>query len=532
MTTRQYHILASFALLMGMMGAEAQTAPDVPRLVVNVVIDQLRTDYLEAFSSLYGERGFQRLMKGGRVYQQAEYPFDGPDRASAMACLMTGASPYENGIVGERWLNRATLHPVSCIEDRQSTGHFTDEKVSPVNLSVSTITDELKVSTEGRSLVYGIAPNSEAALFAAGHAADGAFWINDETGQWCTTTYYGTLPMWLTDYNNSSEHAARRIDKIAWMPINDYVGKFNYFVSSKDDPKPFRHTFKGDRRYRQFKASAMVNEEVNDFVRYCLQNTELGADDVTDFLSVVFYAGNLDHKTVAEYPMEMQDTYVRLDTQLGLLVDLVEQRVGAGNVLFVVTSTGYSDTDQTTADLSRYRIPTGEFNITRAQLLLNMYLTAFYGNGQYIETTQGNQIYFNLKLIEEKGINFSELLERSADFLIRLSGVRDVYTSQRLAQGAWTAGIRQLRNAYNPKCSGDILIQVSPGWYLINEQTHERLQQRDSYMGFPLCFYGYGIEPQVVETPVSVEHIAPTLARCLRIRAPNACSVSPLTGIR
>ena len=530
MTTRQHHLLTSLAMLMVMMSAGAQTAPNVPRLVVNVVIDQLRTDYLEAFSPLYGESGFRRLMGKGRVYSQAEYPFALPDRASAVAALMSGATPYENGIVGERWLNRSTLHPVTCVADKEHTGHFTQEQVSPVNLAVTTITDELKVATEGKALVYSVAPNSDAALFAAGHAGDGAFWIDDETGHWCTTSYYNYQPNWLS-YYNSSNHVSSEINSLVWEPLNDLVGNFNYFVSG-GMKKPFRHAFKGDRRFRQFKASALVNEEVNDFVSHCLQNSLLGIDPITDFLSVVYYAGNFDNRTVADYPMEMQDTYVRLDDQLGRLINMVEKKVGRERVLFVVTSTGYSDAEQTGEDLSRYRIPSGEFNITRAQLLLNMYLSAVYGQGQYVEASMANQLYFDLKGIEKKNINLSDLLERSADFLIQLSGVRDVYTSQRLAQGAWTPGIRNLRNAYNPRCSGDILIQVAPGWVLVNEQTGERLQHRESYMGFPLYFYGLDIEPEVVQQPVTVDRVAPTLARCMRIRAPNACSVAPLTGIR
>lgn len=528
-TTAQYRILTSLALLMSIMGLDAQTAPEVPRLVVNVVIDQLRTDYLEAFSPLYGDRGFRRLMGKGKVYSQAEYPFDNPDRASAVACLMTGATPYENGIVAQRWLNRSSLQVIECVDDPKYAGHFTNEKTSPVNLAVSTITDELKVATEGRALIYAIAPNRDASVFMAGHAADGAFWIGDETGQWATTSYYN-VPSWLS-YYNSSNHVAQTISSLAWEPTSSFVGEFNYFVSG-GMKSSFRHQFRGDRRFREFKACALVNEEVNSFVAHCLQNTLLGLDPITDFLGVTFYAGNFDHKTVAEYPMELQDTYVRLDEQLGVLIDMVERRVGHGRVLFVVTSTGYSDTEQTDADLSLYRIPSGEFNITRSQLLLNMYLSAVYGQGQYIEASMGNQLYFDLKFIEKKGINLSEMLERSADFLIQLSGVRDVYTSQRLAQGAWTPGIRDLRNAHNPKCSGDIMVQVAPGWYLVNEQTHERIMQRESYMGFPLYFYGLSITPEVVESPVTVDHVAPTLARAMRIRAPNACAASPLTGIR
>ena len=428
------------------------------------------------------------------------------------------------------WVNRSTLQPVGCVEDREQKGLYTSEKVSPVNLGVSTITDELKVSTEGKALVYAVAPNSDAAIFLGGHAADGAFWLDDQTGNWCTTSYYGGTPSWLSFYNNSS-HAARRINDIVWEPTDDFVGEFNYFVSG-GTKKPFRHPFKGDRRFHQFKASAMMNEEVGDFVAHCLQNTLMGVDAVTDFLSVGYYAGNYDHKTVAECPMELQDTYVRLDEQLGRLIEMVERKVGHERVLFVVTGTGYSDTEQTDADLSRYRIPSGEFNMTRAQWLLNTYLSAVYGQGQYVEASMGSQFYFDLKLIEKQGLNLSEMLERSADFLIQLSGVRDVYTSQRLTQGAWTPGIRNLRNAYNPKCSGDIFIQLSPGWKLVNEQTHERTLQRDSYMGFPLYLYGLDIKAEVVKEPVSVEHVAPTLARCMRIRAPNGCSAAPLTGVR
>ncbi|MBQ8968297.1 MAG: alkaline phosphatase family protein [Bacteroidaceae bacterium] len=516
-------------MLMSLVGAEAQTAPEVPRLVVNVVIDQLRSDYMEAFSPLYGEGGFRRLLSQGRVYSHAEYPFASPDRASAVACLMSGTVPYENGIVAERWLDRSTLQPVGCVDDPTYAGHNTSEHTSPANLAVSTITDELKVSTEGRAMVYAVAPNRDAAVFLAGHAADGAFWLSDQTGQWATSAYY-SVPSWLSYYNQSS-HAAATMDKCIWEPINDLVGQFNYFVSG-GQRKPFRHAFKGDQRFRQFKASALVNEEVTDFVSHCLQNVLLGIDPVTDFLSVGYYAGNFDHRTVAECPMELQDTYVRLDEQLARLIRIVEDKVGRGRVLFVVTGTGYSDAEQTDDDLSRYRIPSGEFHIARAQLLLNMYLSAVYGQGQYVEACMGNHLYFDLKYIEKKGINLGELLERSADFLIQLSGVRDVYTSQRLAQGAWTPGIRDLRNAYNPKCSGDIMIQVAPGWRLVNEQTHERILQRETYMGFPLYFYGLDLAPEVVEEPVSVDRVAPTLARCMRIRAPNACSAAPLTGIR
>ncbi len=522
--SRRYRLLTSLVALMAIMNAEAQTSPEVPRLVVNIIIDQLRSDYLEAFSPLYGEEGFRKLMADGRVYTQAEYPFSRPDRASAIASLMSGSTPYEHGIVAQQWLSRSTLRPAYCVDDSHYEGLLTTEKSSPAALSVSTITDELKVCTEGKSLVYSIAPFRDAAVLAAGHAADGAFWLNDQTGQWCGTSYYGLYPGWAQTYEDGLS-LKNRIGSLSWEPTNGLVGSFSYFVSGGTH-KPFKHKFSGDRKFRDLKESALVNEEVNNFAQHCLRTTDMGLDAVPDFLTLTYYAGNYQHKGVDVCPIEMQDTYVRLDHCLEDLMKLVEKKVGSGKVLYVLTSTGYADEE--TEDVSRYRIPTGTFSISRAQLLLNMYLVAVYGQGQYVETSLDNQIYLNLKLIESRALNLAEVLERSQDFLIQLEGVRDVYTSQRLALGAGTPTISKLRNAYNPRCSGDILIQVAPGWHLLNENTHQDRLVRDSYLGFPLILYGCNVERGKITTPVTVDHLAPTLARCLRIRAPNGCSAAPL----
>ena len=520
----RYRLLTSLMVLMAMAQAEGQTTSDVPRLVVNVVVDQLRGDYLDAFSSLYGDKGFKRFLKEGRVYRQAEYPFASPDRASALASLMTGATPYEHGIVGSRWLDRNTLQPVYCVDDREFNGLLTTEQSSAANLRVSTLTDELKVATHGKGLVYGIAPYRDAAVFSAGHAADGAFWINDLTGQWCGTDYYGQFPQWALTYNNGLGLKSR-ISSLKWEPINGLVGNFNYFVSGIQH-SPFKHAFSGERKVRDFKESALVNEEVNRFAEFCLRSTDLGSDVITDFLTLTYYAGNYLHKGVDECPIEQQDTYVRLDGALAEMMDFVEHKVGKDKVLYVLTSTGCADNQHT--NLEPYRIPTGTFNITRAKLLLNMYLMAVYGQGQYVETALGNQLYLNHKLLEDRALNQAEVLERSQDFLCQLAGVQDVYTSKRLLQGTGMQGVRMLRNAHHPRVSGDLMIQVAPGWHVVNDDTHEDRISNETYLGFPLFFLGPNIKSGVVETPVTVDHVAPTVARCLRIRAPNACSAAPL----
>lgn len=528
MHLKNYRLLTALLGAWILSNASARAASDAPRLVVSITIDQLRSDYMQAFKSLYGERGFKRLMKEGYVCLNAEYPFVSPDRASAMACLFTGASPYENGIVANMWMDRKILRPVFCVDDEKYPSLPKGTPSSPQYLRSSSLVDELKMASAGTSQVYAISPFRDAAILAAGHAADGAFWINDETGQWVTSSYYGGYPAWASAYDRTNP-LWDRVGDFKWTPSNDLVGNFNYLLGSAVT-KSFEHRFKGDQRISQFKTTGCVNEEVNKFAKVCMESTALGKDDVTDFLSVTYYAGNFEHKTSADYPIELQDTYVRLDHQLGDLIDYVEKQVGTGQVLFVVTSTGYSDPER--PELARYRIPTGVFSMKKAVALLNMYLMAMYGEGQYVEASYNAQIYLNKKLLEDKQLNSAEVLQRCQDFLIQLEGVQDVYTSHRLNVGSWSPIISKIRNSYHPKCSGDILIDVSSGWKLETENSHEPLWIREGFVSFPLVFLGYDIKSQLIKTPVSVDCVAPTLSQFMRIRAPNACAAYPLTDLK
>lgn len=505
--------------------AEAQTH-EAPRIVLNITIDQLRSDYMQAFAPMYSENGFKMLIKDGRMYSNAEYPQSNLDIASSIATLSTGTVPYNHGIVASQWLDRKTLRPTFCVDDDAFEGILTGEKTSPRFLNVTTIGDELKVATEGKSIVYSVSPFRDAAVLGAGHAADGAFWINRLTGRWCGTSYYGKFPAWASaaDRGNLLDD---RLKTETWTPLSDLSGNFSYFLSG-GMKKPFSYKFKDSHRFTAFTTSGLVNDYVTDFALACANGSGMGNDDITDFLSVNFYAGNYEHKPVSELPMELQDIYLRLDKAIARLVKGLEEKVGKDKLFVVLTSTGYSDEE--TADLSKYRIPTGVFYINRTANLLNMYLGAIYGNGQYVEACHDNEIYLNHKLLETKQLSMTDVLDRCQDLLLQSEGVKDVYTSQRLLQGAWTPGISRIRNSYNPKTSGDILVQVSPGWRLNNEETNENRLVRESYVPFPIIFYGNGIVAEMIDTPVTTDCIAPTLSRVIKIRAPNACSAPSLTG--
>lgn len=521
---RRQRTLTLIVTLVSILNMEAQVIQQAPRLVVNITIDQLRADYMEAFSPLYTLDGFKKLVGKGMVFTNASYSFAPVDCSSAIASVNTGTTPYYNSIVGNLWLDRETLRPVYCVDDKKTNGVQTDNGGSPVNICSSTLGDELKATTNGKAKVYAIAPFRNAAIMAAGHAADGAAWIDDNTGDWCSTDYYGTeLPQWLKSYNAISP-TYRMVGDKAWEPENQYVGKYNYFLREAA-PKPFKHKFSGDRQYIEYKTSGLVNENVTKAALHCVSSNNMGVDGVTDLLNVVYYAGNLNHNASGECQIELQDTYVRLDRQIASLISSLELRLGAKNVLFVVTSTGYADEDE--IDYAKYRIPTGTFYINRTASLLNMYFGALWGQGKYVEGCFGSQIFLNHKLLENKRVSLTDACQRAQEFLSMVSGVRNVFTSLQLLANSNPEFVK-VRNGFNPSRCGDILIEVSPGWRLYNEDNQQSQLSRASYIPFPIIFYGCDIKAERVSTPVTVERIAPTVAKAIRIRAPNACSAEPL----
>ena len=444
------------ALMVALYGleAEAQTLNLAPRLVVNIAVDQLRTDYIEHFSPLYKEDGFRRLLQKGRVYEAVSYPFSPVDRASAIACVATGATPQYNKIVSQQWLNRETLRPEYCVYDKKAV-------VSPAHIATSTVGDELKVQTGGSALVYGIAQSQDAAILSAGHAANGAFWMDGRTSEWTTSSYYPTAAQsWAKAYNAATH---KRGNELA----NDIV------------------------------VEAALN---------CVSDNALGKDNVTDYLAVTLSASLGNSMGTRN---EMEGVYTTLDTTLATLINGIEEKVGADNVMFVLTSTGY--TTEPEVDYAKYKIPTGTFYINRTAQLLNMYLTAVYGSGNWVEAYFKNQIYLNHKLIENSKASYSEVLQRSKDLLMMTSGV---------------AGVAE--STYDTAISGDLKVEVTPGWRIYNEDTGESYQARTAFVPFPVIFLGTNVKAEHIQQEITTERIAPTIAKCIHIRAPNACNAAPL----
>ena len=494
-----------------------------PRLIVNILVDQLQTDYLDAFAPLYGSDGLQMLLQKGRVYAQVEYPFAVRDKASAAATLATGTAPIEHGIVGLQWLDREVLRPRRAVDDRTTKGLHTAATCSPRQLEVSTVGDELKVSTGGRAWVVSIAPDAESALFQGGHAADQVVWIDDNTGNWASSSYYGDFPKW-ADYRNVYQNLDYRLQSLQWQPL---AANTPFYWTTTQRTSTFAHRFKGASRFAAFKTSALINSEVAAAVGGALQGTYLGSDATPDYLAVTLYAGTFNGKTPLNATAELQDTYARLDRAVAEIITAVHKKVGEGNALFSLTSTGYC-TENEEDERAKYRLPVGQLDMRRTVNLLGMYLVALYGQGNYIAATMDNQIYLNHRLLDERQINVPELHQRVQEFLQGLTGVKEVVSAHRLQNGAWSPEVERVKNDFYPQRSGDFILLLRPGWRAVNADYKATPSTQAAFAHFPLMLYGTGIAPQKVETPVTIDRIAPTLSKALRIRAPSACRQLPL----
>lgn len=493
----------------------------IPKLVVGITIDQLRGDYLEHFKKSFSERGFKRLLNEGVVYNQMVYNFPTPDKASAIATIYTGTVPFYHGIVNEKKISGEDFSEISSFSDDKFMGNFTTQKLSPLPLKVSTITDELKIASNGKSDVFAFSPDASGALVAGGHAASGAFWIEDFSGHWATTTFYTTHHPFVDTYNRSSQSLNTRISSMVWkpkLPIEAYSA-FPYTQNLYN----FQHKIASNKMnsFQLLKQTPFINEEVRTMGLKAIESSAMGQRSYPDFLALNFYAGNFDNALDKNYSIEIQDTYQRLDEDIALIIDAVDKAVGLQNALIFVVSTGYFNEQEVYPKDAR--LPGGDFRPDRCEALLNMYLMAIYGRENWIKKYYNEQIYFDRKLIEEKKIDYREFQERAADFLIQFSGVQDVFTSYQMLHGAYNEAIQVYKNGYHRDITGDLFIELQPGWRILtteNPTNHERV--RGNGMAAPAIFFGNNLKPTKVNRVIDATEIAPSVTHRLRIRAPNA----------
>lgn len=503
----------------------AQQLPDRPKLVVTITVDQLRTDLLHLFFEAFGEHGFRRLVKEGAVSFDMDFPMERLEASNTMATLSTGATPFYHGITGSEQYDPKRNTTVPMLLDRSYMGNYSPETLSPRALLASTVGDELKVASDNLSEVYSVAPTYEQAILSAGHAANAAFWIDNTTGMWATSTYFNDAPFYFENYNQTNG-LNQRIEVGDWTLQN--APSFYRFLPFRQRDFGFKYNFPKSKldNVKLYKQTPLVNEEVGRFVSLLFKNASLGKRNYPDLLNITYFAGSYQGRSLSDNALEIQDTYLRLDQEIARLLQEIDANVGLKNALVVLTSTGYFDAAIDAPE--RLRIPTGDFYPRRSSSLLNVYLMALYGQGQWVDGYFNGEIFLNRKLIEEKQIALAEMQTKAAEFMIQMSGVQDVVCSHTLLHGHVSEANQRQRNGFNRKLSGDLLLEFQPGWTINFEGTQKNEQVRRATFSAPLIFFGSQIAPQKIERTVSATEIAPTVCSFLRIRAPNGCSDKPM----
>lgn len=498
-----------------------------PRLIVGIVIDQLRTDYLEYLREYFGEKGFNRMLNNGLYLRDVDFKEAVSDPVAASALIYTGNYPAANGIPAATLFDRQTAQKTPALNDPATIGNFTNATLSPTALRLSTIADEVAIDGNGLGLVYAIAADPQQAIIMAGHAGNAALWIDNNTGNWCSTTYYRDFPQFISQRNHKMP-LAKRTDTISWRPalsLDKYPG-----IPAQKRNYPFTYTYPSSDRnvFARLAASPPGNAEVTDVAIECLNSLQLGRrSEAIDMLNVAYTLAPFPEVSDGDYRLELEDAYLRLDSQIGRLFDAVEKSAGLNNTLIFVSSTGYYN--DATPDNPKYRIPSGDISLKRVESLLNSFLSAKYGNGDYVDDILGRTLYLNEKFIDAKALDIREIRREAADFLMKMSGIATARSLQDILADN-SAATEAARLAIDPKNAGDILLTFASGWNVVDDRTYPAnvTPVRTSAVLTPVIIMAPNLTATTLSNTIDAAAIAPTVTSLLHIRSPNGAKQKPL----
>lgn len=520
-----------FALLVASMAISVCAHADSPRLFLNIVIEGLDYDRLQQMLPYMGKTGFNRIINSGVTIASADYgtPLD---HTAATAMLMTGAAPSSNGIGAEKVFDPVTGRYSSVFHDDKVMGTYTSETLSGRNLLVTTIADEVRIAGDGVTYVYTVAPDAANAIAMSGHAANSVLWIDNYSGNWASSTYYRDTPTAIGARNKLSPLTSR-LDTISWTPSQKKV-KYEGIPEALTH-YPFRYTFPRTAadRLESFKESAMVNREITEVATELIELMQLGTHEGVDMLNVIYQLDAFRGGKQADIRYEIADGYIKVDAWLGSLIAAAEKKApGAVAVMVagVPSQTGMRRDDE------RWQIPSGEFSTRRALSLLNVYLMAKFGTGEWVKAYSNGWFYVNNDLLSHSSVNPVQLRTMAAEFLSRMEGVKAVYTLDDVIAGRAGDNPQGLRRNTVVNQSGDFLIEILPGWEIVDDAAivpqsavASHVAHRDVPSVAPVFIMAPSLAASKIDVPVDARVIAPTVSRILRIRSPNGASLPPLS---
>lgn len=514
-----------------------------PKLVVGIVIDQMRWDYLYRYQKRYTDGGFKRLLNEGFSCENTVIPYVPSVTAIGHTCIYTGSVPSIHGIAGNNFVKNG--EKVYCTDDDtvKPVGSNSEAGLmSPRNLLVTTIGDEMKIASNGRAKVVGVALKDRASILPAGHNPDGAFWFDDKSGNFITSTHYmNQLPKWVEAFNSKKLPEHYLSEK--W---NTLYPKDTYIESTSDENEYENGIKKGVKAtlplnlpelykkygYNIIRNTPFGNSLTFDMAKAAIDGEQLGADDETDLLAVSCSSTDYIGHQVGTHAVETEDTYLRLDKAIADFLSYLDAKVGKGNYLVFLSA------DHGAMNNARFlqdrRIPAGNWDDGVAAKKLNEVLAKEYPNtGDLVKTVMNYQVFFNREVIKNQHLDFAKIKQTVVDFLKEDSCVLYACDMEKTMTESIPEEVKyRIVNGYNRERSGDIQIVLKPNFYThgMKGTDHGAWNLYDTHI--PLVFMGWGIKHGATTKRTFMTDIAPTIGALIHVQAPNGCVGQPISFTR
>lgn len=536
------YLILMLALLTSMQ-SKAQNVNEKPKLVVGIVVDQMKQEYLTRFYGNFGEGGFKRFVEEGFMARNGHYNYSSTNTGPGHASVYTGTTPAVHGIVNNSWYSRSLGRSVYCAEDTTVVavgGTAKNGLISPMNLYSTTITDELKLYTQKQGKVIAMSIKDRGSALPGGHLSDGSYWYDSSTGEFMTSTYYmKDLPNWVKSFNS-----AQHVDKYLNMTWDTFLPIENYNISGPDNsqyesgfrgkdtptfPYNLKELRKDNGNFSLISSTPFGNSLLTEFAISAVDAEKLGQDNTPDFLAVSYSSTDYIGHNFGPQSKEVQDTYIRLDRELAKLFDALDQKVGKGN--YSVFLTADHAVAENSIQMKDDGFKTDNFSNSNARKAVSAALSAKYGAKAWIESFSNN-IHLNHKLIEAEGVDLYEMQNFVAAKMMEQNGIYIALTARDLVTNNYTKNIKNLlQNAYHTKESGDVLVVMDPGWQTGGSKGtgHGNSWTYDTHV--PILFYGWGIKKGNSVREIHITDIAPSVSMLLNMRLPNGATGTPIFEI-
>ena len=516
------------------MGTVSLTAQPLarPKLVVGIVVDQMRWDYLYRYYDRYGAGGFRRLLNEGFSCEDTYINHLPSFTAVGHSTIFSGSVPAIDGIAGNDWIDQSTGRDVYCVEDSTAQpvgGTSPAGNMSPRNLLATTVTDELMLATNFRSRVVGVSLKDRASILPAGHTPTGAFWFDDVKGIFSTSTWYmSQLPEWVERFNALDE--PEKLAAGGWNPLYP----MNTYLQSTADSTPWEGLIKGEKApvfphdilkaYKEdhdnIRSSPFGNTLTLDFAKAAVDGYALGQRDFTDFLTINCASTDYVGHRYGPNSIEIEDVYLRLDKDLAGFFSYLDAKVGKGNYLVFLTAD--HGASHAVNFLKAHQIPAGLTGLRKMMQGLNDTLSSVTGVKDLVLSPANYYVNFNLAKIRQTGLSMDSLKRTTMTYLMHQPGLQYVIDMADIAAANLPKPLQEMViNGYNRKRSGSILLIPDPAWFDGSDHgtTHGTWNPQDTHI--PLLFMGWGIKHGVSYRTVHMTDIAPTVSALLHIQAPN-----------